>query len=73
MYIHINNIRPRFLLTIKKDMTKSLNRMENGLVNGQAQFHWKPYFTIIDLFCRYKSDKTRTLPILITCNNAFKD
>ena len=44
----------------------------NGFANRMAQFRWKLYFTNVDLFCRYKSDITRTLSIFIACDNALE-
>ena len=60
-----------------KAMTKSWNGMENGITNGIAGFNFveKHYFTIADLFCRYKLLRviiTRTLPISTTCDNALE-
>ena len=63
VHYHINKTNS-YLIAIARwyailsilDMTESQNRMENKLTNEIAQFHWKLYFIIVDLFCRYKSD-----------------
>ena len=61
-------IMPKVLA--KWDITKSWNGLENGLMNGLAQFHWK---AIVDLFCRYKINNTNNAYcILIACNDALK-
>ena len=39
-------------------------RNGNGLMNGPAQFYWKLYSTIVDLFCRYKSDNNINTPYI---------
>ena len=46
-------------------MTKSQNRMETDLQADWLNFIENLYFTIVDLFCRYKSDNNMN----ITYNN----
>ena len=42
-------------------MTKSWNRMEMDLQTEWLNFIENLYFTIVDLFCRYKSDNNMNI------------
>ena len=53
------------LYAFPTDMTKSWNGIKNGNANGMAQFQWKLYFIIIDLFCRYNRGNNKNFVYII--------
>ena len=65
------------------DMTTSWNGMESKIVNRMVQFHWKAYFTIVDLFCADTiviikkiyclHQSLTTMPSKLNCDRAYEN